>query len=115
MSACVNDTDGDGNCAACARNPDASCRRSVNIEAILIGLFSIKHTPEGAAHAAKEVMRQHAHELAEKQRRHDEAEPIDYRETQAWRDGYSDGIQEAADLIDPEVLNSGGEEAVRPS
>lgn len=23
---CVNDTDGDGNCAACARNPEAPCR-----------------------------------------------------------------------------------------
>jgi hypothetical protein len=26
MSACANDTDGDGNCAACARNPEAPCR-----------------------------------------------------------------------------------------
>jgi hypothetical protein len=26
-SECVNDTDGDGNCAACARNPQAPCRR----------------------------------------------------------------------------------------
>ncbi|MBK3631594.1 hypothetical protein JHN52_01185 [Streptomyces sp. MBT97] len=24
---CVNDTDGDGNCAACARNPEAFCRQ----------------------------------------------------------------------------------------
>ncbi|MFJ6636589.1 hypothetical protein ACIQMR_35275 [Streptomyces sp. NPDC091376] len=23
---CVNDTDGDGDCAACARNPNAPCR-----------------------------------------------------------------------------------------
>lgn len=25
---CVNDTDGDGNCAACARNPQAPCRQT---------------------------------------------------------------------------------------
>ncbi len=28
MSACVNDTNGDGDCAACARNPEAPCRVS---------------------------------------------------------------------------------------
>lgn len=27
---CVNDTDGDGNCAACARDPQAPCRQCVD-------------------------------------------------------------------------------------
>lgn len=98
MSVCVNDTDGDGNCPACARNPEAPCRVSVNIEAILIGLFSVAHTPEQAQHAAREVMRQYAHELAEKIRAHE------------WREccgaGCSDLAPAGADLIDPEVLNS---------
>lgn len=26
LTRCLNDTDGDGNCAACARNPQALCR-----------------------------------------------------------------------------------------
>jgi hypothetical protein len=28
-SGCVNDTDGDGDCAACARNPKAACRQTL--------------------------------------------------------------------------------------
>ncbi|MFE4671069.1 hypothetical protein [Streptomyces sp. NPDC056723] len=73
----------------------------MNVEAILIGLFSAAHTPERAQHAATEVMRQHAHELAEKIR-------VD---AQAQHDrSYSDnrifelkGARNAANLIDPEV------------
>lgn len=57
---------------------------------------------EDPAGMARKVLDNYAHELAESQRKHDESEPIDYRKPQAWRDGYSDGIQEAADLIDPE-------------
>ncbi|MBP5870882.1 hypothetical protein [Streptomyces scabiei] len=43
-------------------------RPAVNIEAILIGLLSVAHTPEQAEHAAKTVLGDHAHELAEQQR-----------------------------------------------
>ena len=72
-----------------------------NIEVILVGLLSVAHTPEQAEHAAKTVLRDHAHQLAEQQRanaqvRHDRS--------------YSDnsvfelvGARNAADLIDPEV------------
>jgi hypothetical protein len=28
---CVNDTDGDGDCAACAHNPDAPCRQATKV------------------------------------------------------------------------------------
>lgn len=73
----------------------------VNIEAVLIGLFSVAHTPEQAEHAAKTVLRDHAHQLAEQQR----------ADAQARYDrSYSDnrvfelkGARNAADLIDPEV------------
>lgn len=32
---CVNDTDGDGNCAACARDPKALCRQPIPAEQLL--------------------------------------------------------------------------------
>ncbi|TXJ75418.1 hypothetical protein E2C11_23180 [Streptomyces lavendulae] len=38
---------------------------SVNVHAILVGLLSVAHTPEQADHAARSVLDQHAHELAE--------------------------------------------------
>lgn len=37
-----------------------------DMHAILVGLLSVSHTPEQADHAAKEVLDQHAHELAQK-------------------------------------------------
>jgi hypothetical protein len=37
----------------------------VNMQAILVGLLSVAHTPEQADHAARSVLEQHAHELAE--------------------------------------------------
>ncbi len=39
-----------------------------NMHAILVGLFSVPHTPEQADHAARSVLEQHAHELAALQR-----------------------------------------------
>ena len=41
---------------------------TVNMHAILVGLLSVNHTPEQADHAARSVLEQHAHELAEQQR-----------------------------------------------
>lgn len=71
-----------------------------NIEAVLIGLLSVAHTPEQAEHAARTVLRDHAHQLAEQQRDHAETEwpgddsPSVLRRVIAGR---------MADLIDPEV------------
>lgn len=70
-----------------------------NVEAVLIGLLSVAHTPEQAEHAARTVLRDHAHYLAEQQREHAEAEwpgddsPSVVRRVVAGR---------MADLIDPE-------------
>ncbi|MEH0657753.1 hypothetical protein QA860_08400 [Streptomyces stelliscabiei] len=38
---------------------------TVNVHAILVGPLSVSHTPEQADHAARTVLDQHAHELAE--------------------------------------------------
>jgi hypothetical protein len=71
-----------------------------NVEAILIGLLSAPHTREQAEHAARTVLRDHAHELAEQQRDHAEAE---------WPGDDSPSVLRrvvaghVADLIDPEV------------
>ncbi|MFC7983846.1 hypothetical protein [Streptomyces sp. NPDC057336] len=66
-----------------------------NIEAILIGLLSVAHTPEQAKHAARTVLRDHAHQLAESQRAALERGP-----GATW--DYETG-RALADLIDPEV------------
>lgn len=68
----------------------------MNIEAILIGLFSVAHTPEQAQHAAREIMRQHAHELAEMQRTNCDKVTCGPYEAQC-------ACKDQADLIDPEV------------
>lgn len=76
---------------------------TTNVEAILIALFSVAHTPEQAKHAAKEVLGQHAHELAEQQRRHF---GIGDAPVKAHCDpdcDFCQGVSNAADLIDPEV------------
>lgn len=68
---------------------------AVNMEAILIGLFSVVHTPEQAEHAARSVLKQHAHQLAEQ-----------IRNSEELRDATDDHVSDclmAADLIDPEV------------
>jgi len=72
-----------------------------NIEAILTGLLSVAHTPEQAAHAARTVLHDHAHQLAEQiredaQARHDR----DYSDNRIFR---LIGGRQAAKLIDPEV------------
>lgn len=70
---------------------------TVNIEAILIGLFSVAHTPEQAEHAAREVLRQHAHELAGQQRAW-ARERQEALAGNAW-----DQVHDAINHIDPEV------------
>jgi hypothetical protein len=74
---------------------------TANIQAILIGLLSVSHTPEQAAHAAREVLSQHAHALAEQQRNHWMPRPPG--ETADYARGLDDGFDKAADLIDPKV------------
>lgn len=76
---------------------------TVNVEAILIGLFSVAHTPAQAEHAAREVLRQHAHQLAEKIRE-------DVGDDIAAHPGFAEMAEcegcatvRAANLIDPEV------------
>jgi hypothetical protein len=64
-----------------------------NMHAILVALFSASHIPEQADHAAREVLNQHAHELAEKIRNGNPDRTSDW----------SDGVDWAADLIDPEA------------
>ncbi|MFI8439970.1 hypothetical protein ACIGKG_05040 [Streptomyces rochei] len=63
----------------------------MNVEAILIGLLSVAHTPEQAQHAARTVLRDHAHQLAELLR-----EKCDCGDVGTCR-------CPCADLIDPEV------------
>jgi hypothetical protein len=74
-----------------------------NIEAVLIGLFSVAHTPEQAEHAAKTVMRDHAHQLAEQQRRHFGIGNAPVRAHCDPDCDFCQGVTSAADLIDPGV------------
>lgn len=71
---------------------------SVNMHAILVGLLSVSHTPEQADHAARTVLDQHAHELAEKQR--------------AWIGSQSDmpwWAGQVPDVIDPKAQRANTE------
>lgn len=72
-----------------------------NIEAILIGLLSVAHTPEQAQQAARTALRDHAHQLAEKQRAHLRHQGYD---TSCVCESCSACLAtEYIDLIDPEV------------
>lgn len=95
MSVCVNDTDGDGNCAACARNPEAPCRKSAG-DALKIALLGVM-----APSRARSLVDSYAHELAERQR----AALPDVMERWA-HCLHQDTISEVIGLIDPKVLNS---------
>ncbi|MER5843233.1 hypothetical protein ABT099_23635 [Streptomyces prasinus] len=77
----------------------------MNIEAILIGLLSTAHTPEQAEHAARTVLRQHAHQLAEQIREDTRASLTRVTATNGadWGRTWAQGRERAADLIDPEV------------
>lgn len=74
---------------------------TMNVEAILIGLLSVTHTPDQAAHAAKEALRQHAEQLADRQHKH--FMPRQPGWTAEYIRGLDDGLDAAADLIDPEA------------
>ncbi|MFF9268606.1 hypothetical protein [Streptomyces rochei] len=91
MSVCVNDRDGDGNCPACARNPEAACRMPAR--------QAVHHLFENGltSYRLDRFLDAYAHELAEKQR----ALPA--------RCGHcaDAAAGEAADLIDPEVSSDG--------
>lgn len=72
---------------------------SVNMHAILVGLLSVSHTPEQADHAARTVLDQHAHELAERIR----AASLD------WGGVPDMDANAAADLIDPKAQRASTE------
>lgn len=94
MSVCLNDTDGDGDCAACVRDPEAPCRVSARdwLYVRLTGALIDSELVSARLDA-------YAHELAEEIRHHDfDANVVGVR------CGCSEGLtDDAADLIDPEV------------
>ncbi|WP_127468794.1 hypothetical protein [Streptomyces sp. B27] len=69
---------------------------------ILVGLFSVRHTPEQAEHAAKTVLEQHARYLANKQRAHFGVGNAPAKAHCAEGCEFCRGVASAADLIDPE-------------
>jgi hypothetical protein len=77
---------------------------SVNMHAILVGLLSVSHTPEQADHAARSVLEQHAHELAEQQRAHADA-------MECYNGALYDGgqLHSLPDLIDPKAQGASTE------
>lgn len=75
----------------------------INMHAILVGLFSVAHTPEQADHAAREVLNQHAQELAKLQRAHFGASDAPVRAHCDPDCDFCRGVIEAADLIDPKA------------
>jgi hypothetical protein len=105
MSVCLNDTNGDGDCAACARNPEAPCRVSAReelFEALFVD-FQIRSRDQVNA-----LLDAYAHELAEKQRAW-AREPGQVLITVELPDQLDSivkaSVDIAADLIDPEALN----------
>lgn len=72
---------------------------SVNMHAILVGLLSVSHTPEQADHAARTVLDQHAHELAEQIR----------AASLSWGRVPDMDADDAADLIDPKAQRASTE------
>lgn len=72
---------------------------SVNMHAVLVGLLSVTHTRAQAEHAAREVLNQHAYELAKQ-----------IRETAAnWGGVPGMDARDAADLIEPAVTGRDAE------
>lgn len=76
-----------------------------NLEAVLIGLLSTTHTPEQAEMAARTVLRDHAHQLAEQIRENTRARLTRVTAVHGadWGRTWALGREQAADLIDPEV------------
>lgn len=72
---------------------------SVSMQAILVGLLSVSHTPEQADHAARTVLDQHAHVLAEQIRAAD----------LEWGRVPDMDARDAADLIDPKAQRASTE------
>lgn len=105
MSFCVNDTDGDGNCAGCARNPDASCRVNARDKALEVMFWGSPGRDDEESRAfARRLLDAVAHELAE-QIRSELADKVSERLAGGvWTitTGYT--AAHAADLIDPEAV-----------
>ncbi|MFF8482314.1 hypothetical protein [Streptomyces antibioticus] len=80
---------------------------SVNMHAILVGLLSVSHTPEQADHAAREVLNQHAHELAKQIRSAVSAEDGPATKWNWWDAATIPGS--CADLIDPKAQRASTE------
>lgn len=81
---------------------------SVNMHAILVGLLSVSHTPEQADHAARSVLEQHAHELAEEIRER-YGQPRWEGDEPEYAYGYNAGTHDAADRIDPKAQRASTE------
>jgi hypothetical protein len=96
VSICLNDTNGDGDCAACARNPKAPCRVSARDK-----LWELYQTPDTAS-AFGEALDAYAHELAEKVMALRATVP-GLKARQLFKDGYDAALMVAALEIDPEV------------
>jgi hypothetical protein len=75
----------------------------VNPHTALVALFSVARTPEKAEHAATEILRQHAHYLAEQQRNHFGIGDAPVRAHCDPDCDFCQGVTSAADHIDPEV------------
>lgn len=76
----------------------------VNMHAILVGLLSVSHTPEQADHAARSVLEQHAHELAEQQRA-----VLDDLFDRYDRTFHQDAFTDLIDVIDPKAQRASTE------
>jgi hypothetical protein len=95
-SVCVNDTDGDGNCFACARNPESPCRMAAR--AAIHRLFESGRT----SYRLDAYLDAFAHELAEKILALRAAVP-DLKARELFKNGYDAALMVAAFEIDPEV------------
>jgi hypothetical protein len=101
---CVNDTDGDGNCAACARNPQAPCRQTPGDRlraALAKGMDSdcaYLHTEAQIRTLVDDYANDIAHQLARIQR--SELDEVS-RTSAGWI--REDDMRGLINLIDPEV------------
>ena len=109
---CTRDTDGDGDCAACARNPQATCRMTARetLTTTLTNLLARTRNGHMDAHRAEaerlvaEVLDEQANGLAEKIRRETARRNL-IREEHA--EAWEAGLHRGADVITPRCLGCG--------
>lgn len=101
MSVCLNDTDGDGDCAACARDPKAPCR--VSARNAIHRLFESGRT----SYRLDVYLDAYAHELEEKiQDAMETTRATDWGRSNRSKRPFLMGMEKARKAIAPEV--SGG-------